>query len=450
MRRQASMSSAAIASASGASAASIASGALPARGAREAPLHPLERGEEVDGGRPRRGEQALRAVSNRSAGRRRGAAAHREGRAVGGGDADRGRASDRHVADRERDLGSASRATARPRSREEGAGRAAASAASLAVEGTEDVSAVVTARLPAADPAAPAAARIDERRAAAARDRPPDAVRRPSRRRWRGRARSCPAPGSRGPSSGAPRATRRRSDPARSGSRRASPAGGNAARRSPASSGWPRRTCCEQHLQIRRRNRRASGRAPDEDAFAARATAIEGHIDESIRLPGATAFTSPWIEAVDVGLAGPRREVVHLVVPQKAEARRDAGVAEGVVERRRHRRRPSPSRPRPRSASSWASRRARTRGRPSASSARGSIEATSRCRRGRFRNGLWRTPAKAGSPSQRLRSRNARFSISASQCIASTPGERKRPVPASSTIDRHLGQHGPGGGRRAS
>ena len=35
---------------------------------------------------------------------------------------------------------------------------------------------------------------------------------------------------------------------------------------------------------------------------------------------------------------------------------------------------------------------------------RGLIEATSDCRRGRFRNRLWRTPAKAGSPSQRLRS----------------------------------------------
>ena len=42
-------------------------------------------------------------------------------------------------------------------------------------------------------------------------------------------------------------------------------------------------------------------------------------------------------EPVHVRLAGARREVVHLVVPEKAEAGRDARVAEGVVQRRRHR-----------------------------------------------------------------------------------------------------------------
>ena len=62
-----------------------------------------------------------------------------------------------------------------------------------------------------------------------------------------------------------------------------------------------------------------------------------GDIDESMRLPGATAFGSPCTQAEHVRRAGDRREVVHLVVEHEAEARHGDAAAEPGVERRRQR-----------------------------------------------------------------------------------------------------------------
>ena len=118
MRRQASMSSAAIASASATRARSISSGADPRSARLEAPCHPLQRGEEVHGGGPRRGEEVPRGLEP-FLGRRRASAAHREGRAVGGRDADRGCAAHRHVADRDGDLGRVSSSSQTSRGRQQ-------------------------------------------------------------------------------------------------------------------------------------------------------------------------------------------------------------------------------------------------------------------------------------------------------------------------------------------
>ena len=178
---------------------------------------------------------------------------------------------------------------------------------------------------------------------------------------------------------------RRRSGPSRSGSHRAGPAGGSAARRSLPRAARPRSRCWQDHLQVRRRDRRAAGSAPDEDHSSAGPSAIERAHRGEHPLAGGDRVDLSLHQAVDIGLAGPRREVIHLVVPQEAQARRDAGVAEGIVQRRRHRH------GHPRAVDHREVRRRRLlagqapRGPPSASRGAGSIEATSDCRRGRSR-----------------------------------------------------------------
>ena len=66
-------------------------------------------------------------------------------------------------------------------------------------------------------------------------------------------------------------------------------------------------------------------------------TTIVGVIDESGRLPGAIAFASPCTRPNMFGVAGLRREVVHLVVEQEAGAGHDDAGAEAAVDRVGHR-----------------------------------------------------------------------------------------------------------------
>ena len=119
-------------------------------------------------------------------------------------------------------------------------------------------------------------------------------------------------------------------------SRRGSPAGGSAAPRPPSPAARSRGRAraapggsssgSSSRRAFPRRGRR--GRGIDRDRRAHR---------REHPLAGRDRVDLALDEAVHVLLARPRREVVHLVVHQEAEAGRDARVAEGVVQRRRHR-----------------------------------------------------------------------------------------------------------------
>ena len=91
----------------------------------------------------------------------------------------------------------------------------------------------------------------------------------------------------------------------------------------------------EHHLEVRRDDPRASRGSPHESVAARVHRDRRTHRGEH-PLPGRDLVDLALDEAVHVLLTGPRGEVVHLVVPEEPEARRDAGVPERVVERRRH------------------------------------------------------------------------------------------------------------------
>ena len=169
-------------------------------------------------------------------------------------------------------------------------------------------------------------------------------------------------------------------------------------------------------------------------------TAIVGHMEESIRLPGATALTFPWTRpymffwpgfvakssiSLFRGSRGPAR---------RARCRRSRSTSSS-------RRRPSRRRPRRRSASSSACRARGDGGLRRRGSRRIDRRRQFSQSGGIHEEALPATPPKAGSPRYRLRSRNARFSISASQCIAEAPWTRSRPgmSPTASAISASTG-----------
>ena len=193
----------------------------------------------------------------------------------------------------------------------------------------------------------------------------------------------------------------------------------------------------EQDLKVRRRDRRAAGSCPRRRRRGPESPRRRADRGEH-PLAGRHGVDLSLDEPVEVGLARPRREVVHLVVPEETEARRDAGVAERVVQRRRHGddvslsvrdgevRRRGVARPRPRRAVLAGVARA------------GSIVAARRRARSLEVNRPWRTPPKSGSPRYRLRSKKARFSISAVRCAeaASRGGAARARGPAPAAPSR--------------
>ena len=169
-------------------------------------------------------------------------------------------------------------------------------------------------------------------------------------------------------------------------------------------------------------------------------TAIVGHIEESMRLPGATALASPWTRPymfVSPGLVAKSSISLFMRKPRPGATRAlpkesfNVVVIETTI--------PAPSTTEKCVVVGFSGN---TRARSAVGVARsGLMEATRRFARAGSTKSFWSTPGKAGSPRNSLRSRKARFSISASQCIAGAPWARRRSGtrPTASAISARTG-----------